>query len=259
MNSASLSNFTKDALYIAATSIPIALISGVTPLAIPAFVFAGANLLYMQQRHSKNSRLHKAANHTPQKHCPIFNECAQKAGMSDITLRDIPNGSTSLAHATLGTVRTDDLKMMYHHITDDEKKVIYAHELSHLKHNDLAAKYHNKAAQWTYETTFWVGVVTLNFGLVGLSVAVSLMHQLINQRYSRSIEKRADRDALELTKDLKSSVSWMEKAILDYSKPKTGWRNKLKIATSKFFDSHPSRNKRIKNVEKHAKKLGLTQ
>lgn len=251
--------FTKDVLYISATAIPIALISGATPFAIPAFMYAASALFFLQQKHSPKSDFNQIHKETAQIHCPIFNDCAKAMKLGHIPLHETFPSEKAIASARFKSVHINEKAILLLNVSDAEKRSIYAHELSHIKNDDLAREGHIRATRTAYRSAYLMGVFSLNFGLVGLALAGSLFDVLVNRKYSRSVEKRADRHSLEATRDLQPAISWMERLIPISNKTDKSIKDMMTTTILNALETHPTKETRVQNIKNHAKKLGLTQ
>jgi Zn-dependent protease with chaperone function len=181
-------------------------------------------------------------------------ELSEKAGFEKpVKSRVIEKGSTSNAYAMGGSIYIGRKLLETH--TPKELEFILAHEISHIRANDMSERY----LTWPpFVSSFFVLVSSLSAAFhappgtsltssvasVALAFAFFKINSALYNSFSRVIEYRADRNAIQLTEDFQSAARAMVKlSPVSFIQMSAG---------QQIYSSHPQGKDRLDNLERSA-------
>jgi Zn-dependent protease with chaperone function len=177
----------------------------------------------------------------PERITGILEDLSKKADIKTPSARTYSKGMTNNAAALTNQIYVGEELM--DKMDDDELRFVLAHELSHIKTKDVSEIY----LHWPpFVNSFLVLANTLTMAISGAApIAVPLMGYLYFkaqsslQKFStRTIEYRADRNAIQLTGDLPAAITGLSKIAGEKFL-------KMPHPIETFEASHPQNGKRI--------------
>lgn len=191
-------------------------------------------------------------------------ELRQKAGISDkIKTRIIEKGVLNNAYTFGSEIYIG--KNLVRRMDRNELKSIIAHEMSHIKTNDISERYLTwppyidsimvaVGASFTVLNTVASGntkMMPAAFLTAALSYAYFKCQSAIYHGFNRIIEYRADRNSISLTQDFRSAATALAKLAPEIAFKKAGRYKKL-------YSSHPIGIDRLRHIERCGTKDGTT-
>lgn len=142
----------------------------------------------------------------------MVEKLAEKAGMKPPKVTSYSKGATDNAAAATNQIYVG--KMLSDRLNDQELEYVLAHELSHIKTKDISEMYlswpplANSFFTMAAMATTAVQAPSLATGLMAVGSLAYIKYQgLLVKNAMRTIEYRADRNALQLTGNLNAAVS----------------------------------------------------
>lgn len=139
-------------------------------------------------------------------------------------------------------------------MTDDEVLGVIGHEIGHVAHKDTKKAF--KQALLTSALLDGLGSASETVAMLTDSQLGQLGQELLSAKYSRSQESNADTYGYDFLRKQGKNPLYMASAFKKLQSAESG--SGASNALLQMFSSHPSTQKRIKDIEKRAKKDNIS-
>lgn len=193
----------------------------------------------------------------------MVNELARKASLTVFPDLYLLKSNQPNAFA-MGTKKQPIIGLsigLINNLSRRELQGVIAHEISHIKNNDLFVKGMARSFGNLTNTLSWVAKFLLIFAIpmfiFGMNIPIwpllllafmPTINYLLQQGLSRSMEFLADHDAADLTKDPLGLASALHK-IENLSRPWWSQFNPVAYRSNDWLSSHPNTKKRIEKLK----------